>query len=71
MMILWAPWTSVSATNPRGISEVHVAPLADLRDHHASAICWCHPTEDDEEPDVWIHHALDGRETYEQGGPLQ
>lgn len=46
---------------------VHVIPLSDLREHDASDECWCHPTPDAEEPDVRIHHALDGREAYESG----
>ena len=47
---------------------VHVVPLNDLRDHTASVDCWCQPTEDDDEwPDIWVHHAMDQREAYENG----
>lgn len=46
---------------------LHVVPLGDLRDHDAESCCWCRPTEDDEQPGVWHHHALDGREKYESG----
>ena len=37
-----------------------------LREHEASADCWCRPTPD-EEHDVFVHHSLDGREAYETG----
>jgi hypothetical protein len=46
---------------------VHVVPLNDLRDHTASANCWCKPSEEDEWPGVWVHHSMDRREEYEQG----
>lgn len=45
----------------------HVLPINDLRDHEASKTCWCHPTQDEEEPLVWIHHSMDRREEYENG----
>lgn len=47
--------------------DVHVVPTRDLREHEAARECWCHPVEDDDEPNVWIHHAMDQREQYEQG----
>lgn len=46
---------------------IHVVPLNDLREHEASITCWCHPTQDEEEPFVIIHNALDQREKYESG----
>lgn len=46
---------------------IHVVPLNDLRDHEASITCWCHPTPDEDEPQVILHHALDQREKYETG----
>lgn len=46
---------------------IHVVPLNDLRDHVARIDCWCHPTPDEEEPLVIIHHSLDQREKYESG----
>jgi hypothetical protein len=49
--------------------DVHVMPLGDWRDHDSSTGCWCHPTEEDE-PCVFVHHALDGRERHEEGAPL-
>jgi hypothetical protein len=48
-------------------ARVHVVPLNDLREHTASPDCWCKPTEDDEYPDVWVHHSMDEREQYDQG----
>jgi len=50
--------------------RIHVMPLDDLRPHVASDTCWCHPSEDDEEPineQLLIHHALDRREDFENG----
>lgn len=49
------------------MSEVHVVPVNDLREHEAEVSCWCRPTEDEGTPDLWVHHALDGREKYETG----
>lgn len=46
---------------------VHVVPINDLREHTASVDCWCQPTEDDEWPDVLVHHSMDQREDYEVG----
>lgn len=52
-------------TNPNP-EHIHVVPLNDLREHVASTDCWCKPTED-AWPDVWVHHAMDKREEYEEG----
>lgn len=46
---------------------IHVVPLNDLRDHEVSIACWCHPTPDEDEPQIILHHALDQREKYETG----
>jgi hypothetical protein len=46
---------------------VHVVPVNDLREHTPRPDCWCNPTEDNEWPDVWVHHSMDKREEYEQG----
>lgn len=46
---------------------IHVVPLNDLREHETSIACWCHPTPDEEEPCVIVHHSLDQREKYESG----
>lgn len=51
-----------------GIS-LHCVPRNDLKPHWLSEVgdCWCHPTEDVIKEDFWAHHALDCRETYEEG----
>jgi nicotinamide mononucleotide adenylyltransferase len=49
------------------MSNVHVIPVEDLREHDVSVKCWCKPTPDDEEPWVWVHHSMDKREEYEEG----
>jgi hypothetical protein len=46
---------------------VHVVPLNDLREHEVSVGCWCHPTPLEDDPSVYVHHSLDGREKYESG----
>jgi len=45
----------------------HVMPVDDLREHHAHETCWCKPTNDE---GVWMHHAMDRREEYEDGRKL-
>ena len=47
--------------------EQHVMPVNDLREHESNAQCWCNPTQDEEEPSIYIHHSMDRREEYEQG----
>lgn len=49
------------------VSEFHVLPANDLREHEETLECWCKPTPDAEEPAVLIHHSMDKREEYEQG----
>lgn len=45
----------------------HIYPLNDLREHDTeSKDCWCHP-EVDEDDQLVIHKAMDGREGYESG----
>ncbi len=41
----------------------HVIPIDDLREHEGVE-CWCHPTEDE---GVYVHHAMDLREQFENG----
>jgi hypothetical protein len=45
----------------------HVVPVADTCEHIISLDCWCQPYVDEEEEDVIIHNALDGREDFELG----
>lgn len=47
--------------------EIHVTPLEDLRPHELHSRCWCEPAEDCDQPDVFTHNSLDGREGYESG----
>lgn len=50
------------------ISDVwHVIPRNDLREHETSPYCWCRPVQDEDYPEVWVHHSMDGREEYENG----
>ena len=51
-------------------TEIHVAPMDDLRPHDFTSKCWCRPVEDMEHVDVWTHNSLDGREAYETGERL-
>jgi hypothetical protein len=45
--------------------DMHVIPKDDKRPHLPMAHCWCNPEliEDDEE--IWVHNAFDGRNDYE------
>lgn len=47
--------------------SIHTMPADDLREHISRSNCWCNPTQDDDEPDLWVHHSMDRREEYEQG----
>lgn len=42
--------------------ETHCVPMNDLREHLCSPHCWCEPTQDADEPSLWVHNSLDGRE---------
>jgi hypothetical protein len=46
------------------VSDQHVVPLGDLREHEASPECWCGPHE--ESDGVWVHNSLDRREAFER-----
>jgi hypothetical protein len=48
--------------------ELHVIPRDDFREHLSSPNCWCKPVQDEEDPDCWIHNALDQRERVEENG---
>ena len=47
------------------MSNWHVVPLGDLKEHDESPNCACGPFESDD--GVWVHNAYDGREKYETG----
>ena len=52
-------------------AEAHVMPVNDYRPHMTSRYCWCYPDESLRTDDIVLHKALDGREDYEHGRPLQ
>lgn len=56
---------------PDESNHLHVIPMDDLRPHDTSRACWCAPTQDDEEPAVWVHHSMDGREHTKEKGSIQ
>jgi hypothetical protein len=49
------------------MDDIHVIPNDDLREHESSALCWCAPVRDDDEPRVVVHNSMDGRERFETG----
>jgi hypothetical protein len=49
----------------------HVVPIGDFREHESRPSCWCHPTPDEDDPGVWVHHSMDRREEYEEGRKKQ
>jgi len=53
------------------MSNIHVTPINDLREHEDSVDCWCRPRCDEDEPSVVIHNAMDKREAYEAGRKMQ
>lgn len=54
------------------MSDLHVLPIGDLREHEESRECWCAPTctrePYEEGPVVVVHNAADGRELIEEHG---
>ena len=54
------------------MAKIHIIPVEDLREHAERIDCWCRPRVEVEENGILIvHHALDGREDYEEGRMLQ
>ena len=47
--------------------NIHVQPVDDYREHDTSPNCWCKPVQDEEEPRLYVHNSMDGREKYETG----
>ena len=58
---------SVISRRIMNTNNLHVVPTNDLREHESSVSCWCSPTPDESEPNVYIHHSMDGREAFEEG----
>lgn len=59
------------ATNPETLislpaSFIEIEPLDDIKEHTWGMTCACCP-EFDEEDEILLHHAFDGREDYEEG----
>jgi hypothetical protein len=63
-------WSSIKIEYPDGYVEAHAVPNNDLRDHYVSRDCWCRPDQLDSDYEVFVHHSLDGRESYEEGRKL-
>ncbi len=53
------------------MTDVHVIPSGDLREHEDSRQCWCNPKPDDEDHRVVIHNSMDRREHTIEKGKLQ
>ena len=47
------------------IIEKHIVPEDDSEGHITDTSCWCDPTQDAEDPHLYIHHSADGRENFE------
>ena len=60
-------WVSAMVYEPDNTQHFHIVPIDDLKDHAADPSCWCKPSEDAEDPGIWVHHAMDQREEYERG----
>lgn len=40
------------------MSEIHVMPTNDIKEHEESILCWCKPKYDEQEPKLIIHNAF-------------
>lgn len=60
-------WVAAMVYEPDGQRHYHIVPIEDLQDHSADPSCWCNPVEDEEDPGIWVHNAMDQREEYERG----
>jgi hypothetical protein len=47
------------------MNDYHILPINDLYPHTESINCMCNPLRDDEEANVIIHNAFDGRDIVE------
>lgn len=65
--LYWATYVLRPKDRPDDIPTVHVVPLNDTRTHDLSEACWCQPTYEVDDGDVYIHTSADGREDYEAG----
>lgn len=54
------------------VERVHVYPEGDLHEHVLQDNCWCVPSVKPEGAGfVVVHHALDGRESHEEGADVR
>ena len=56
------------------MTDLHVVPVNDLREHEESSKCWCRPVEIFDasmHAPVWVHNSMDGREHTKEKGKLQ
>lgn len=62
-------WQNVEVSNSSQCA-LHCVPVDDLRIHYLDfdGTCWCHPREDNDKADFWIHNSMDRRERYEEEG---
>lgn len=63
-------WNVIPVEGDVRTDRVHVVPIDDLREHYLAPTCWCRPRQDAEEPSVFVHDSMDGRESHEQGRAL-
>ena len=63
-------FTVLAHTLDLGVRRIHIMPADDWREHEALCSCWCSPSDDTDCPDVMLHHAMDGREAFEDGRRL-
>jgi hypothetical protein len=54
---------AISLPDERG--NIHIVPVNDLKEHLDDE-CDCHPRQDNEHPELWIHNSFDGREVFER-----
>ena len=50
------------------MTELHVIPIDDLREHEEAESCWCSPRLMN---GVLVHNSMDDRESHEHGRKLQ
>jgi hypothetical protein len=47
------------------MSDWHVIPVGDLKEHISAKDCHCQPYQSPDQPKLWIHNSFDGRELLE------
>jgi hypothetical protein len=59
-------WDNDCHIQTKTVLRVHVLPVGDEHCHAAQASCWCHPTKDKYDTNLYVHHAKDCREKHER-----